>query len=486
VATTEEQDGPLDFRDLGVSRSLLAGAAVTLASASSAAALLLGSPPEAAIGTAAASLAIAFAVGRLLTQRMREPLRAPVAALLRTIDALRLGGSASDLPQDGAPLLQPLLRRFQLAQSAIENRSQKTVANLMQAEAAFDRVHAVLQSLREGVVVVDTQGRVVLMNRNARRAFGVGERRVEAEPLIGMCAGDLRAAIQSGLGRIDAERRADVRIGDVQHEGLIYDLSVVQVQSNRPDQDYGKVLVLADVTQRHEINRLKDDLLSSISHELRTPLTNIISSSEILTTLAPTDEADWREFTDMLNGEARRLKALVDDIMEYGLLETGRAELRPEQVDAADLTETAVAVLRTAAQQKRQTITVDSAAHASVVVDARRMREAFCRILDNAVKFTPEGGHIRATVATNGGNVEIRIDDDGPGIPEADRERVFDRFQQLGDVMTGKPQGTGLGLAIVRRIVEASGGDVRCEGSDLGGARFVVRIPIAKHAASRA
>ena len=219
---------------------------------------------------------------------------------------------------------------------------------------------------------------------------------------------------------------------------------------------------------------------------MRTPLTNIISSSEILTTLAPTDEADWREFTDMLNGEARRLKALVDDIMEYGLLETGRAELRPEQVDAADLTETAVAVLRTAAQQKRQTITVDSAAHANVEVDARRMREAFCRILDNAVKFTPEGGHIRATVATNGSNVEIRIDDDGPGIPEADRERVFDRFQQLGDVMTGKPQGTGLGLAIVRRIVEASGGDVRCEGSDLGGARFVVRIPIAKHAASRA
>jgi len=428
MATQEGADARLDFRDLGVSRSLLAGAAVTLASASSATALLLGSPAEAAIGAAAASLAIAFAVGRMLTRRMREPLRAPVAALLRTMDALRLGGSANDLPQDGAPLLQPLLRRFQLAQSAIENRSQKTVANLMQAEAAFDRVHAVLQSLREGVVVVDTQGRVVLMNRNARRALGVGERRVEAEPLLAMCAGELRAAIESGLARIDGERRIDVRIGDVPHEGRIYDLSVVQVQSNRPDQDYGKVLVLADVTQRHEINRLKDDLLSSISHELRTPLTNIISSSEILTTLAPTDEADWREFTDMLNGEARRLKALVDDIMEYGLLETGRAELRAERVEATELAQTAVAVLRTAAQQKRQTLTVEADAHATVEVDARRMREALCRILDNAVKFTPEGGHIRATVVSVGANVEIRVDDDGPGIPEADRERVFDRF----------------------------------------------------------
>ena len=207
VATTEEQDGPLDFRDLGVSRSLLAGAAVTLASASAAAALLLGSPAEAAIGAAAASLAIAFAVGRLLTQRMREPLRAPVAALLRTMDALRLGGAASELPEHGAPLLQPLLRRFHLAHAAMEQRSQKTVANLMHAEAAFDRVHAVLQSLREGVVVVDTKERIVLMNRNARRVLGLGERRAEAEPLFSLCTCALATALREGLTRIESRLR---------------------------------------------------------------------------------------------------------------------------------------------------------------------------------------------------------------------------------------------------------------------------------------
>jgi len=479
VATTEEQDGPLDFRDLGVSRSLLAGAAVTLASASAAAALLLGSPAEAAIGAAAASLAIAFAVGRLLTQRMREPLRAPVAALLRTMDALRLGGAASELPEHGAPLLQPLLRRFHLAQSAMEQRSQKTVANLMHAEAAFDRVHAVLQSLREGVVVVDTKERIVLMNRNARRVLGLGERRAEAEPLFSLCTGALATALREGLTRIDSQRTAEVRIGDIAHEGRVYDLSVVQVQSNRPDQDYGKVVVLADVTQSHEVNRLKDELLSSISHELRTPLTNMICSSEILTTLTPSDESEWREFATMLATESKRLKSLVDDIMEYGLLETGRVEWNAEPHSLAELARTAVGVLSPAAQQKRQSIECAIGNDAVATVDVRRMREALCRILDNAVKFSPDGGTIRVALTSHAGTAEIAIEDDGPGIPADDRERVFERFQQLGDVMTEKPQGTGLGLAIVRRILEAAHGKVRCEASATGGARFVVSLPIA-------
>jgi signal transduction histidine kinase len=479
VARTEQQEERLGFRDLGVPRSLLATSALGLAISAASAVLLLGGPTDAAIGASAASLAIAIACARLVKQRMRGSLREPVAALLRTLDQVRLGGSASELPEDGAPLLQPLLRRFHLAQAAMEQRSQKTVANLMHAEAAFDRVHAVLQSLREGVIVVDTKERIVLMNRNARRVLGLGERRAEAEPLFSLCTGALATAMRDGLARIDTQRAGEVRIGDIAHESRVYDLSVVQVQSNRPEQDYGKVLVLADVTQSHEVNRLKDELLSSISHELRTPLTNMICSSEILTTLTPSDEAEWREFADMLAKESKRLKSLVDDIMEYGLLETGRVEWNPEPQSLAELARTAAAVLRPAAQQKSQSIECAIGDDAIATVDPRRMREALCRMLDNAVKFSPEGGTIRIALTSHAGTAELSIEDDGPGIPAADRERVFERFQQLGDVLTEKPQGTGLGLAIVRRILEAAHGTVRCESSASGGARFLVSLPIA-------
>ena len=144
----------------------------------------------------------------------------------------------------------------------------------------------------------------------------LGDRRVEAEPLLELVEGNLRQTIAEALQRVDGGKVGESHTPDIQHGARIFDLTIVQVQSNRPDQDFGKVVVLADVTRNHELNRLKDDLLSSISHELRTPLTNMCSSSEILTTLTPADEAEWREFAHMLNTESRRLKTLVDDMFE--------------------------------------------------------------------------------------------------------------------------------------------------------------------------
>ncbi len=485
MAAQEGANPRLDFRDLGVSRSMLGASTIALAVASGATTTLLGGPLLAGIGATVVSSAIALACGHVLTRRLHLSLRLPVDSLLHTLDQIRLGGTPTPFSDAGAPLLQPLLRRFQMTHAAVQNRSQQTVANLMQAEAAFDRVHAVLQSLREGVVVVDTNSRVVLMNRNARAMLGLGDRRAEAEPLPQLCKGPLAAAMQDGIARLASGQQRDERIADVPHGKGFFDVTVVQVQTNRPGQDYGKVLVLADVTQRHEVDRLKDDLLSSISHELRTPLTNMVTGTEILTTMTPTSESEWRGFADMLATESKRLKTLVDDIMEYGLLENGRAEWRPEPTDVHDIAQQAARTLESAATQKGQCIEVHGTIEAMTQCDSRRLRSALCRILDNAVKFTPEGGRIRLSFARGNGNAEIRIDDSGKGIEEQDRERVFERFEQVGDVLTDKPKGTGLGLAIVRSVVALAGGTVRCEASDLGGARFVVSLPTNSQVAAR-
>lgn len=485
MAAQEGANARLDFRDLGVPRSLLAASTIALAVAAGAAATLLGGPPLAGAGAAIAASSIAFVCGRMLTGRLRDSLRDPVDALLRTLDQIRLGGAPTPVPEDGAPLLQPLLRRFQMTHATVEHRSQQTVANLMQAEAAFDRVHAVLQSLREGVVVVDTNGRVVLMNRNARRMLGLGDRRAEAEPLLQLCSGPLGAAMQDGLSRLADGRVADARIADVPHGKQFFDVSVVQVQSNRPGQDYGKVLVLADVTQRHEVDRLKDDLLSSISHELRTPLTNMVTGTEILTTMTPTSESEWRGFAEMLATESKRLEKLVEDVVLFGQLSNGRAEWRPETIDLRDIAGQAIRTLEGAASEKGQHIEVEGSIDATTQADPRRLRSALCRVLDNAVKFAPHGGRIRVSFARANGHAEIRVDDNGPGVEEKDRQRVFERFEQVGDVLTDKPKGAGLGLAIVRCIVALAGGSVRCEGSNLGGARFVVSLPVDSKVAAR-
>lgn len=477
VASTEHDAGAVNLRDLGIPRRLVGTASLAAGVLLGATTLVIGqSLPGAAVVAglgAAATTATAAWIARRLGQQTREPL----AAILRAIDQLRLSGQAQRVPEQGAPMLQPLLRKLNLAGAALEQRSQKSLASLLSAEAAFDRVHAVLQSLREGVVVIDTSGRVVLANRNARRMLQLEGRRVEAEALLTQLQGPLLDAVRQSLSQMDAQGLPELRVDDVLHEGRIYDLSLVQVQSNRPDQDYGKVFVLADVTKRHEVNRLKDELLSSISHELRTPLTNMCSSSEILTSLSPEDEAEWREFAGMLNTESRRLKTLVDDIMELGRLEGEQEAPQLEPTDLGDLVRTAAGLLRAAAAARSITLEVVAQPGCTAAVDARRLQQALCRLLDNAVKFTPEGGRILVSTTRRQGTVEIGVADSGPGVPAPDRERIFERFTQLGDVMTGKPAGAGLGLPIVRRIVQASGGTVRCDESDSGGALLVVTLP---------
>lgn len=472
----------MDLRDLGIPRIAVLGAATALGALPSITAYAMSVPLVPALVVAAAGILGGIATSILITRRLRASLHQPIESILRAMDQLRMSGQAGRVTEDGAPLLQPLLRRFNMAGSALEQRSRQSLNNLMNAEAAFDRVNAVLQSLREGVVVVDTNGRIVLANRNARRMLQLGDRRLETEVLVTLLKGELQTVMQGGLQRLEREKLSELRIGDVPHDDRIYDLAIVQVHSPRPEQDYGKVVVLADVTHNHEVNRLKDELLSSISHELRTPLTNMVSSSEILTSLTPQDEAEWREFAVMLNSESRRLKVLVDDIMEYGLLETGRVEWNREPSDVAAIVRTAADVFRAPAQQKSIAIEVDAPTGAFADVDARRCNEAICRILDNAIKFTPNGGRVQVAVRMIDASVEITVADNGMGIAPENRERVFERFIQIGDVMTEKPKGAGLGLAIVQRIVEAFGGSVRCETSPLGGALFRIAVPAAKPA----
>ena len=409
--------------------------------------------------------------------RVRSVIAQPVQRVMMAIEQLRSTGHAPRIEEAGAPLLRPMLRRFNMASSALEQRVQQSQANLVSVEAAFDRIHAVLQSLREGVAVVDPEGHVVLANRSAERLLDSSDK-LDGQLLTEQIDGDLGAALLNGLAEVDGGA-ADFRASDLHHGSHILDLRVVQVQSNRPQQDYGKVIVLVDVTRNHEINRLRDELLSSISHELRTPLTNMCSSSEILASLTPNDEAEWREFAAMLSSESHRLKSLVDDVMEYSSIEV-RQGWRIERANVVKSAHTAIEVLRQAAEAKQIALRLVGSDSAIADIDTQRLNEVLCRVLDNAIKFTPDHGQVQVRVTGHDGKIEIAVDDSGIGIPENERGKVFERFSQIGDVMTAKPAGTGLGMSITQRIVEAMGGKVWCEDSDLGGARFCISLPMAQ------
>jgi len=471
-ASSSHGVGPADlgFGIGSIVMALLLGAFVPAT-----AALLFDVPLEAAGLVAGAGAVTTAMFGWLAFCRLGEVVVEPLQQMSQAMDTLKATGKARRIEESGAAVLNAMLHRFNDACAGIEERQQMSQANLMSVEVAFDRVHSVLQSLREGVIVVDLDGRVVLANRAARRV--IRSDGIEGRYLGELVTGELQAAVRDSMTRIGATGAEEIKSTDISQHGRIYDLTVVQVQSTRPDRDFGRVVVLVDVTKNHEINKLKDDLLSSISHELRTPLTNMCSSSEILTHLDPTVEHEWREFAQILNVESHRLKTLVDDVMQYSQIETGRLPWNLERVEVAAQARQATDLHRGNAEKKDLTVLLTATGNTEVEADPQRLTEVICRVLDNAIKFTPEHGKVLLTVTANDDLVEVTIADSGPGIRPDDRTRVFERFGQIGNIMTDKPRGAGLGLAISQRIIDAMGGSMWCEDSPLGGAQFRFVLP---------
>lgn len=468
---------PAGLDDLGLRPSRLLAAVVAGAGVPAATAWGTGGSPMLIGAVAAAGATTAGAILWAGFRYLHTTLVQPLQQMATAMDDLRTRGRAPRLIEAGAPLLHPMVRRFNQACQSIEQREQLSQANLMSVEVAFDRVHSVLQSLREGVIVVDVNGRVVMANRSARQVVHAEVGPIEGRQLVELVDGELQQAVRTGMARISAAEAEEIRSTDIGNGNRIFDLDIVQVQSTRPDHDFGKVVVLVDVTKNHEVNKLKDELLSSISHELRTPLTNMCSSSEILTTMDPSQEADWRDFVGILASESHRLKGLVDDVMLYSQIETGRTVWHRQPTDLVALVKEAAAKAQPTCERAGLTLNVHTDGTAVATIDRDRIGQVLARVLDNAVKFTPRGGSVLLQVTAHDDMVEVAVADSGPGIAPEHRQRVFERFSQIGDVMTDKPKGAGLGLAICQRTVDAMGGTMWCEDSPLGGAQFRFVLP---------
>jgi signal transduction histidine kinase len=285
------------------------------------------------------------------------------------------------------------------------------------------------------------------------------------------------------VARITAGHATEVQATGLEHGRRRSDLNVVAMQGSSDSRMTGMVASFTDVTRNHELARLRDDLLSSISHELRTPLTNLCSSSEILAQLDPAHEPDWRDFVHILHTESHRLKGLVDDVMSYRQAENSRRDWHIEPHDAERLARNAVKLTTSMVKKAAVRLDLQIDSSAAVSCDGPRILEVLVRLVDNACKFGRRGGHLRLHVAALDDRVEFAVADDGPGIELADRQRVFDRFVQVGDLLTNKPKGAGLGLSICQRIVDAMGGTIWCEDSPLGGIQVRFMLPLARGAA---
>ncbi len=364
-------------------------------------------------------------------------------------------------------------------------RARTSQANFMALEMAFEKIRSVLQSLGEGVVVADAGGDLVLANPVAQEVLGSADSSWKGARLGDLFPLRIRPRIEAAVKTAYRTRRT-VILESLVFSGAIFNLSIAPILmgGHRSHGELqGVAIVFVDMTSVFELNRMKEDFLSSVSHELRTPLTSIRSYSEILLHMAPEDEDTRVEFLGVVISECERLARLVDDILDLARIEAGEMVLRTDALDSKVMLRGVGRVFQPLLQEKgaKMELRIEESL-APIHADRDRLHQVLTNLIGNAVKFLPsEGGLVRVSAREDKDSVLFCIEDNGPGIPESEWELVFEKFKQVGDTLTEKPKGTGLGLPICREIITQHGGRIWCERSeDLGGACFFFELSKSK------
>ncbi len=342
-------------------------------------------------------------------------------------------------------------------------------------QEARQRYRELFEDSIDPILLSDWDGRILAANRQAARSLGR-----EPDQLAGLSMLDLHAA---ALERLGSDFAALKNGGTVSYESSLHGLDgatmPIEVHVRQVQLGVETVLqwFLRDIRERKQLDTLRDDLMAMIYHDLRSPLANIISSLDLLSTLLPAEQDDSiATVFQIASRSTDRLQRLISSLLDIYRLESGQAIVRKENVDCAQLVRDSVEVVKLLAESKNQTLTLAQAGNGPVIHgDYDMIRRVFINLLENAIKFTPNGGAIEAGLAEQAGSARFWVQDTGPGIPEESHEVIFERYSRL---QTDRyPKGIGLGLAFCRLAVQAHGGKIWVESSVGAGSRFIFTLP---------
>ena len=344
-----------------------------------------------------------------------------------------------------------------------------------QLQAERDLQGRVLEAMLEGVVVVDGDGRIVLVNSALRAMLLLGAdavgrllietvRHAQIEELLG-AAGRLgkAVAVEIDLPGLKPRRllgHATPLSGE--DEGLV-------------------VIVFVDVTDLRRLESMRRDFVANASHELRTPIAAVQSATETLRTGALHDSRAAMRFVDIIDRNAQRLRSLLEDMLELSKLESNEFRLKRERVELGSVVPIVLALFRERAEKKGVTLQSDLPSEPIAIEgDARALEHVLSNLVDNAVKYCPCGTRVVVRANQEGARVRLVVADTGPGIPSEHMPRIFERFYRVDAGRSRELGGTGLGLSIVKHMVEAMRGKVSAESEVGKGSTFSVSLPAAR------
>lgn len=318
-------------------------------------------------------------------------------------------------------------------------------------------LEATMTSMREGVLVIDDDLRVVASNRAAEGIFSHLAAPIESLRLTELTR---NSAIHTAfLSAVNDNQRAEVKVETRGTNRRVFELRVVPLRFERGAAARGALGVFFDITRLERLERVRQEFLSNVSHELRTPLTAILAFVETLEDGAIDDTENNRRFLGVIRKNASRMHNLIDDILELSAIEAGTVRVEPAQIRLQPIVSDVITALATRAGARRVTVQNEVAPEALVFADPRRLEQMLTNLVDNAIKFNREGGHVRIGHEAAGTRARISVSDNGDGISADHIERIFERFYRVDRARSREMGGTGLGLAIVKHLARAHGGE---------------------------
>jgi signal transduction histidine kinase len=375
--------------------------------------------------------------------------------------------------------------------------------------ARMSFIQRILSSMDEGVLVTDLAGRIVFANRTAQRLLG----RVAAAELLGVPLTDFlaehsaldQAQLRDSLGSVaqggSAQLEFSLNTGEPRYFSLLLsplapgpdeafpkeavESATVLLRATPSlalaGQPIGIVALLADITRRVELDRMKTETLQLVSHELRTPLTSIQGLSDVLLKFpVPADQA--RELLGTIHAEAVRLGETINRYLDLTRLESGAQPLQLAEANLSQLVQDCVRNLTVFAAERRIRLTTHLAPELPPLrADAQLLTQALSNLVSNALKYSPPETEVMISAAVQDHTLALSVRDQGYGIPAAARERIFEKFYRLQRDATSDIVGTGLGLPLVKEIVEQHGGRLSLESREGHGSTFTIHLPQHAH-----
>lgn len=339
------------------------------------------------------------------------------------------------------------------------------------------RLQAIVNGMSDGVIIMDSWGRVILLNSVVEKLFRITNAASKGKNII-------RVIHDYGLEKLLHESletgksiKKRIQVSTPDRRVLVVHVTPI----NTGEDTCEVVAILRNVTDKKKYEEMRSEFVANVSHELRTPLTSIRGFAENLLDGACDDPATAMKFLLIINKEAERLSRLIDELLNLSKIEDDKFEPNLEPFDINDLIKRTVTIIQSRAAEKNLTVELDLPPDLPLVQgDPDMIKQVLLNLIDNAINYTQAGGTVRIITAVEQDEIKVDVQDNGLGIPPENISRIFERFYRVDKARSRELGGTGLGLSIVKHIVDAHKGKVQVESKVGKGSTFSFLLPLAE------